>query len=295
MTMARRLTHTSVGNGEWFGHEAHVRAFRELAGNGLLGHAYCFFGDEGVGKFRFACALAHFLEGGAWSVRDERALSDFLIIARDAEEPRSRATKQDRSGENGAAGRASIGVDAARAVRTFLSATPFASPRRTVVVRDAEWLTAEAQSALLKIVEDPPPHALVILIARDPSVLTAPLASRTVKVYFPRLSRAVLADILESMHQVSAREASALAARAFGRLGYALALAKNKARRPDEKTRTEETLAEQLESLILARWEKNVRGESATLSSLLSRFEAASRFNLNPRLQEKYVSYIMSS
>ena len=256
----------SIADNAFLGHEEQVKDFERLAREGLLGHAYCFFGDEGIGKFRFAHAFAHFLERGTWHAGGKETLTDALFVECADEE-------------------ASVGIDAVRAIRKFLSSTPFHSARRTVVIRDAELLTWEAESALLKIVEEPPTHALIIMVARAPEALFPPLLSRMAKVYFSRLSRAALSDILVREFEVSPREAKTLATHSFGRLGYALTkLAK-------KKKAGETTLTGTLESLILERWEKDVKKEAGMLAFLLSRLEAASRFNLNPRLQEKAIAY----
>jgi DNA polymerase-3 subunit delta' len=266
--------HFSIGDNTFLGHEEQTRDFQRLATDGLLGHAYCFFGDEGIGKFRFALALANFLERGAWHAGARETLSDALFVECGEEE-------------------SSLGIDAVRAIRKFLSTTPFHSARRTVIIRDAELLTWEAESALLKIMEEPPAHALLIMIARSPEALFPPLASRMAKVYFARFSRAALAEVMTRELEIPSPEAKVLAARSFGRLGYALKMMKN-GKGKTKKAMSEETLAEKLEALILARWEKGAGNNTQALSFLLSRFEAASRFNLNPRLQEKAVSYMMT-
>lgn len=261
----------SIADNTFLNQEEQVRDFERLARDGYLGHAYLFFGDEGVGKFRFASALANFLERGEWRTPGTKTLTDALFVECDEEE-------------------SSLGIDAVRAMRKFLSTTPFHSPRRTVIIRDAELLTWEAESALLKLMEEPPVHALIIMVARSPEAVFPPLVSRMAKVYFSRVSRGMLADFLAKELDIAAREASALAGRSFGRLGYALALAKEKGK----KKGGDDSLQGKLEELILSRWEKGVKKESAKLSFLLSRLEAASRFNLNPRLQEKAVAHIVT-
>ncbi len=263
---------SSIADSVFLGHEAHVRDFTRLAAENLLGHAYCFFGDEGVGKFRFARAFAHFLERGQWNTNDAAILSDVLVIECGAEET-------------------SVGVDVVRAVRKFLAETPFHSPRRTVIVRDAELLTWEAESAFLKIMEEPPSHALILMTVRTPESLFPPLVSRMAKVHFARLARKTLTETLVHEFKVPLREASAVSSRSFGRVGYALRLVAEKKK---ASKKSDKTLAQELESLILARWEKGVKGEARALAFLLARFEAASRFNLNPRLQSKAISYMIS-
>jgi DNA polymerase-3 subunit delta' len=272
--MSTSARFSTAGSTALLGHEAHVRDFERLAAEDQLGHAYLFFGDEGIGKFLFAVSLANLLERKRFEVGPWETLTDTLIV-------------QCGEGQN------SLGIEAVRAIRRFLSATPFHASRRTVIVREAERLTWEAESALLKIVEEPPSHALILMTARSPEALFPPLASRMTKVYFRRFSRAVLGELLARHFGVTEREAARCAARAFGRLGYALALTKEKTR--DTKGKSETVLTERLESLILSRFERGVRSESEALAFLLSRFEAASRFNLNTRLQERAVSYTIDS
>lgn len=267
--------HSSTADSAFWGHETHVRDFTRLADSGLLGHAYCFFGDEGVGKFRFARALAYFLEHGEWHADGTRVLSDALVVECGEEET-------------------SVGIDVVRTIRKFLAATPFRSSRRTVIIRDAELLTWEAESALLKLMEEPPVHALILVVVRTPEALFPPLASRMAKVHFSCLSRAELADILVRAWNVPVSHAKALAARSFGRAGYALRQLAAGKRTRVKKNAADETLAGTIDSLILAQWEKGVRKEATVLSFLLSRLEATSRFNLNPRLQEKAISYMIS-
>lgn len=264
----------SIADNLFLGHEEQIRDFSRLITEGLFGHAYLFFGDEGVGKFRVACALANFLEHGVWESRAGKMFTDALVVECGKEET-------------------SLSIDTVRVIRKFLSTTPFHSSRRTVVIRDAELLTWEAESALLKIVEEPPVHALIIVVARSPEALFPPLVSRMARVYFARMARATLAETLARELSLPAREARALAECSFGRMGYAITLAKSKEQK--EKGKKEETLAEKLEALILARWERGVKKESPLLAPLLARLEAASRFNLNPRLQEKAVSYMMNT
>lgn len=256
-----------------FGHDTQRESFVRLAENGALRHAYLFFGDDGVGKFRFASAFAHFLERGTWETDPSSPLADMTVVARGDEER-------------------SLGIDAVRAIRHFLSQTPAASSYRTVIVRDAEDLTREAESALLKIMEEPPLHSLIVMIARDPSGLFPPLASRMAKIYFSRLPRGELAVLLAAHLGISSREAAALARRAFGRFGYACTLAKPHARRGARVAN--DSLAAAMEAHALALWENDPKENVEALSYVLRRMEAAARFNLNPALQEKAISVILS-
>lgn len=56
--------------------------------------------------------------------------------------------------------------------------------RRAAVVADAEWLNQEAQNALLRILEEPPPKTTLILVTSQPSGLLATVRSRCQRVRF---------------------------------------------------------------------------------------------------------------
>ena len=76
-----------------------------------------------------------------------------------------------------------LGVDVAREFSEFLYRQPVASPRRTLVINSAAEFTRQAQNAILKIVEEPPSHALIILTMRDANSLLVPLKSRLQSFY----------------------------------------------------------------------------------------------------------------
>ncbi|MBW2228777.1 MAG: hypothetical protein JRH17_00215 [Deltaproteobacteria bacterium] len=63
---------------------------------------------------------------------------------------------------------------------------------RVAVVAEAEWLNAEAQNALLRLLEEPPPRTCLILVSARASALLATIRSRSVKVVFPSEERPAL-------------------------------------------------------------------------------------------------------
>jgi DNA polymerase III delta prime subunit len=61
--------------------------------------------------------------------------------------------------------------------------------RRAAVIADAEWLNQEAQNALLRTIEEPPPRTTFVLVCASPAGLLATVRSRCLRVDFP-LARA---------------------------------------------------------------------------------------------------------
>jgi DNA polymerase III delta prime subunit len=72
-----------------------------------------------------------------------------------------------------------------RAVQHALYLRPVEGGRRAVVIADAEWLNLEAQNALLRVLEEPPPGTTFLLVTASPSGLAPTVRSRCQKVAFP--------------------------------------------------------------------------------------------------------------
>ena len=87
----------------------------------------------------------------------------------------------------------------ARADRTDPRAPARAAPvggeggRRVAVIADAEWLNQEAQNALLRLLEEPPPRTSLVLVTASPAGLLATVRSRCQKVALPAERRDPLA------------------------------------------------------------------------------------------------------
>lgn len=77
-----------------------------------------------------------------------------------------------------------IGINQIREINSFLWQKPISSLRRTLIIKSAGSLTAQAQNALLKITEEPPPHGLIILIVNKLEELLPTLLSRFQKHHF---------------------------------------------------------------------------------------------------------------
>lgn len=84
-----------------------------------------------------------------------------------------------------------IGIDDAREAAHFLRMKPLRSLRRIAIVLDADFATSEAQNALLKILEEPPPAGLLLFSASDPRALLPALRSRLQSVFIPGSARAI--------------------------------------------------------------------------------------------------------
>ena len=72
-----------------------------------------------------------------------------------------------------------------RDLQSALRLRGFEAGRRAAVIDGAEWLNANAQNALLRILEEPPARTTLVLVAARPSAVLATIRSRCVRVPFP--------------------------------------------------------------------------------------------------------------
>ena len=171
-------------------------------------HAYLFHGPAGVGKRTAALAFAAELIGDVQRVV-RRAHPDLYVV-----EP---------VGDQ-------IRIDDVRELRRDLHMRPFEAQRRVYLIFSAETMNEDAADALLKDLEEPPPYAVIILVADDLGPLPETIRSRCQLVPFSRLSeRAVREEIAARAPGLDPEQATALARAAAGRLDRAARLLDPKA------------------------------------------------------------------
>lgn len=248
-----------------YGFKEKSNTFKRLADESNLGQAYLFFGEPQIGKFLFAKHLAYYLEHGEFEVLD-KPLVDAVIVSPDNN---------------------SIGLDDLENVKKFLSQRPFKSSKRLIIIRDAEKLTPHAGSSLLKFVEEASDHTSFIFIATDPQVMLPPLASRLMKVYFPKHSTEEIKDTLVEEFEVSDKKADKIAEESFGRLGHALNKLEGSKKDNEDDQGIIEYINDKIKNLYLEDKIKN----SKSISRLLKREEKINRFNINPRIQKKAIKH----
>ena len=112
-----------------------------------------------------------------------------------------------------------IRIDAIRELRHDLHMRPFEADRRVYLIFGAHALNDEAADALLKDLEEPPPYAVIVLVADDLGPLPETIPSRCQLVPFRRLSeKTVRAEVASRAPGLSEQEQITLARVAGGRL-----------------------------------------------------------------------------
>jgi DNA polymerase-3 subunit delta' len=201
-----------------FGYEHLLQDFKKLAETGALSHAYLFHGEPEIGKFLFAQTLAEHLAHP----------SDIHVIDFLSEE----GNPSTNSGQE------SAGIEKVRELGHFLYQTSSVSEtesrknHKIAIIRDAQWLTDQAQNALLKILEEPPKAGMILATATDPDIFLPAVRSRFQLIFMPVLPQAQILDFLDSYDIMDTRK-NDIAKQAHGRIGRAKKLV------PLEKSRPE--------------------------------------------------------
>jgi len=168
-------------------------------------------------------------------------------------------------GEFGSRAR-SIGIDLVRGVIETLSKHPFEGKRSVVVLFEAHLATVEAQNALLKLLEEPPPSAAIILVTEFPDRLLPTILSRCTEIRFDPLSADAIAGFLGEFYAVEREEARRIAALAEGSLRRGIKLI-------DEQFRALWKDACGAAGLVIEGKGKELLGESAALAQNYTREE----------------------
>ena len=121
--------------------------------------------------------------------------------------------------------KATIGVEELRVFREdmFLSATE--SEHKIYIIEEADKMTANAQNALLKVLEEPPSSVMIMLLCEEASKILSTIKSRAQLITMQRFSADEIASCLVSEGKISSADKTRIAEdimSADGRIGRAL-------------------------------------------------------------------------
>lgn len=165
--------------------------------NGSAAHAYLFTGSRGTGKTTCAKILAMAVnclspKDGSPCLECERCKEILDGAATDIVE-------MDAASNNG--------VDDVRQLRDEVAYTPVSCKYRVYIIDEAHMLSNQAFNALLKTLEEPPPHVKFILATTEVHKIPATISSRCQRFEFRRVD---IADSAERLLAVADKESVSL-------------------------------------------------------------------------------------
>jgi DNA polymerase III subunit delta' len=224
-------------NPDLVGHQSAERELERLYRTGRLPHAILLGGPRGIGKATLAFRFARFLlaqgegpdifggagetglaidaESGVFRRIAAGGHADLLTVER-AWDPRRRRLRGD------------IVVEDTREIAAFFRLTAAEEGWRIVIVDGAEEMNRNAANAVLKILEEPPSRALLLLVSHSPGRLLPTIRSRCRRLMLAPLAASLVVQLVQRYRpQLDQVEAAALAAVCAGSIGRTLNLADN--------------------------------------------------------------------
>jgi DNA polymerase-3 subunit gamma/tau len=175
------------------GQEAIIQTLKNTLSSGKLAHAYLFTGPRGTGKTSTARLLAKTINclnpqnGEPCNVcaqcREITNGSSFNVMEIDAASNR--------------------GIDSIRELREKVMMPPTTGKYKVYILDEAHMLTTEAFNALLKTLEEPPPHAIFVMATTEVHKLLPTVLSRCQRFDFKRFT---LRQLVDRLHYVAQQE-----------------------------------------------------------------------------------------
>lgn len=201
---------------EIIGHQTQRDLLRGTIVRQRLAHTYLFVGMEGIGKQTFALQVAQCLLCQRHTAEEFESCGncpgckqvlagthpDLFIVG--CPEGKREIPIETFLGPPDKRGKSGLCYD--------LSHTPMAGGRKIALICDAERLNEESANALLKTLEEPPPHSLIVLIATHIDSILPTIRSRCQVIRFNPLSTDDVTRLLLNTGLTADPEAAAMAA-----------------------------------------------------------------------------------
>ena len=221
-------------NHRLIGHEQAENTMLAAEASGRLHHAWLLTGPRGIGKATLAWRFARYLLAGqqGGSLFDDGP--DNLEVASDApghglvdarSHPDLFHLRRMLNPDTGRM-RLEIAVDDVRDLGAFMHMTPAMGKWRVAIIEAADEMNRNAANAVLKILEEPPPNAVLLMVAHAPGRLLPTIRSRCRRLALQPLSDGAVTQLVaDYAPETTKEERAALTRLAEGSIGRALELA----------------------------------------------------------------------
>jgi len=177
-----------------------------------VAHAYLLVGPRHIGKGTLALNLAQALNCDA----PEPPCSQCRSCRRILEHKHADIVSI------GLDSRAEISINEIRELQRLANLPPYEGKHKVFIINDAEYLSTEAANSLLKILEEPPPKLVWLLLTAEKSRLLPTVVSRCQQLELKPMSLEQVEQILINLHNIDTGKAKLLARLCQGCLGWAL-------------------------------------------------------------------------
>lgn len=213
------------------GQDKAVEEFAAAWAGRKLHHAWLLAGPRGVGKASFARSAARRIladaAGPDTGLSGLATVDDHPIVKLVEAGSHPDMRWLDRLPREKGEGLArDITIKQVRGLGEFMGMTAALSAWRVAVIDSMDELNKEASNALLKMLEEPPPNTIFLLVSHAPGRLLPTIRSRCRLLHFETLDDDALTSILEThLPRLSAPERKLIVSMSFGSAGRALAFA----------------------------------------------------------------------
>jgi DNA polymerase-3 subunit delta' len=217
------------------GHEAAEKTMLAAHQSGRLHHAWLITGPRGIGKATLAWRFGRFLlagdqrgglfGGGAPESLDVPAEAPGRSLVDARSHPDLFHLRRTLNPDTGRM-RAEIAVDDVRDLGAFMHMTPAMGQWRVAIVDSADEMNRNSANAVLKILEEPPPNAVLLIVTHAPGRLLPTIRSRCRRLALQPLADDIVVRLLGDLAPaVKESERETLARLAEGSIGRGLELA----------------------------------------------------------------------